>query len=121
MSSDQHHCIRSARRDADVIFASGWPLIQESHIPRVWLRGNALRAGLCRFARRCSSNRAAAGTKLRSRSSDPCPEPGGAQKAEMDQFLADLQNPHSSSYHKWLTPDEVGRRFGASDAQIAYS
>lgn len=41
-----------------------------------------------------------------------------AQRAEMDKVLADLQDPHSSSYHKWLTPEEIGRRFGPSDAQI---
>lgn len=37
----------------------------------------------------------------------------------LEQFLLDLQNPVSSSYHKWLTPAEVGERFGLSDTDLA--
>jgi hypothetical protein len=42
-----------------------------------------------------------------------------SQQAAFEQFLADLQNPSSSSYHQWLTPEEVGQRFGLSDADLA--
>jgi subtilase family serine protease len=34
------------------------------------------------------------------------------------QFLQDQQNPASSDYHHWLTPVEIGRRFGASSHDI---
>jgi subtilase family serine protease len=30
------------------------------------------------------------------------------------QFLQDQQNPASPDYHHWLTPIEIGQRFGAS-------
>jgi uncharacterized protein (TIGR03437 family) len=37
-----------------------------------------------------------------------------SQQAELDRLLADQQNPSSASYHKWLTPEEYGARFGLS-------
>lgn len=42
-----------------------------------------------------------------------------AQEAAFTQFLADQQNPASPDYHHWLTPEEVGQRFGLSDADMA--
>ncbi len=39
--------------------------------------------------------------------------------AALDQLLADLQNPESGSYHRWLTPDQIGARFGVSAQQYA--
>jgi subtilase family serine protease len=33
-------------------------------------------------------------------------------QARFAQLLADQQNPSSSSYHQWLTPQQVGERFG---------
>ena len=41
------------------------------------------------------------------------------QEQAFKQFLADQQNPASPDYHHWLTPDEVGQRFGLSDQDIA--
>jgi len=41
------------------------------------------------------------------------------QEAALTQLLADQQNPASPSYHHWLTPDEMGLRFGLSDSDIA--
>ena len=41
------------------------------------------------------------------------------QQAAFDQFVADQQNPASPDYHRWLTPEEVGQRFGLSDQDIA--
>ena len=35
------------------------------------------------------------------------------------QFLADQQNPSSPDFHHWLTPEEVGERFGLSEADVA--
>jgi uncharacterized protein (TIGR03437 family) len=37
-----------------------------------------------------------------------------AQQSELDRLLADQQNPSSAGYHKWLTPEEYGARFGLS-------
>jgi len=42
-----------------------------------------------------------------------------SQQAELDQLLANQQNPASPEYHHWLTPEEYGQRFGVSDADIA--
>lgn len=42
-----------------------------------------------------------------------------AQQADLDQFLVDLQNPRSPSYHQWLTPAQYGARFGLSSSDLA--
>ncbi len=41
-----------------------------------------------------------------------------AQKADLKQLLSDLQNPSSPQYHKWLTPEEYGNRFGVSQHDL---
>jgi len=40
------------------------------------------------------------------------------QEQALQQLAADLQNPHSASYHKWLTADELGAKFGPSQADV---
>ena len=42
-----------------------------------------------------------------------------SQQADLDQLLRDQQNPSSPNYHRWLTPEQYGARFGMSDADIA--
>jgi subtilase family serine protease len=39
-------------------------------------------------------------------------------KAEFDQLMADIQNPHSKRYQQWLTAEEMHRRFGESRAEF---
>jgi len=41
-----------------------------------------------------------------------------AQSAALRQLLVDQQNPHSSSFHQWLTPEQFGVRFGLQDADL---
>ena len=41
------------------------------------------------------------------------------QESAFQKLLADQQNPASPDYHHWLTPAEVGERFGLSDQDIA--
>jgi len=41
-------------------------------------------------------------------------KPSGTQQAALDRFLADQQNPSSPQFHKWLTPEQFGGRFGLS-------
>lgn len=41
------------------------------------------------------------------------------QEQAFEQFLADQQNPASPEYHHWLTAEQVGRRFGVSDHDLA--
>ena len=41
-------------------------------------------------------------------------EPAAAQRSELTQLIADQQNPASSSYHRWLTPENFAERFGLS-------
>jgi len=41
------------------------------------------------------------------------------QEAAFTQFLADQQNHASPSYHHWLTPAEIGERFGPSEDSVA--
>jgi subtilase family serine protease len=40
------------------------------------------------------------------------------QEAAAVRFHAELQDKSSPNYHKWITPEEFGQRFGASDADI---
>lgn len=41
-------------------------------------------------------------------------KPSAAQQAELDSLLVDQQNPSSAQFHKWLTPEQFGDRFGLS-------
>jgi len=41
-----------------------------------------------------------------------------SQKADLNQFLADLQNPRSANYHHWLTPEQYADRFGLSQDDL---
>ena len=41
------------------------------------------------------------------------------QEAAFEQLLAEQQDPASPNYHRWLTPAEVGERFGPSSDQVA--
>lgn len=41
-----------------------------------------------------------------------------AQEASLKQYLGDLQNPNSASYHKWLTPAQFGKLYGISDSDL---
>lgn len=41
--------------------------------------------------------------------------PTAQQQEELDQLLADQQNPWSAHYHEWLTPEDFGDRFGLSN------
>src|SRR2546425_11641842 len=40
------------------------------------------------------------------------------QEDELEQLLAQQQDPSSSQYHQWLTPQQFGGRFGASIEDI---
>jgi uncharacterized protein (TIGR03382 family) len=47
-----------------------------------------------------------------------------AARSELEQLLAEQQNPASPGFHQWLSPEEFGARFGAAqerlDATIAW-
>ena len=40
------------------------------------------------------------------------------REATLQQFLRDVHAPGSPTFHHWLTPDEFGARFGASDDDV---
>src|SRR5579863_9652284 len=40
------------------------------------------------------------------------------QQADLEKLLQEQQTPGSPNYHRWLTPEEFGQRFGASDADV---
>jgi uncharacterized protein (TIGR03437 family) len=44
--------------------------------------------------------------------------PSASQQADLDRLLAQQQDPSSANYHQWLTPEQFGSRFGASQADI---
>jgi len=46
-------------------------------------------------------------------------QPTAAQETARKQLTADQQNPRSEKYHKWLTPEEYGDRFGLSRPDVA--
>ncbi len=39
-------------------------------------------------------------------------KPSAAQQTDLERLLADQQNPSSPQFHKWLTPEQFGDRFG---------
>ena len=41
-----------------------------------------------------------------------------AAEAALDHLLADQQNPSSSLYHQWLTPEQMGALFGPTQADL---
>jgi uncharacterized protein (TIGR03437 family) len=41
-------------------------------------------------------------------------QPSAQQQSELDRLLADQQNPSSPAFHRWMTPEEFGGRFGLS-------
>ncbi len=45
--------------------------------------------------------------------------PSANQQASLDKLLAEQQTPSSPNYRRWLTPEEYGARFGASDADLS--
>jgi pseudomonalisin len=42
----------------------------------------------------------------------------GERERAFEKLLADQQNPASADYHRWLSPTEVGEKFGPSDEEI---
>src|SRR4051812_37677023 len=46
-------------------------------------------------------------------------KPSATQQTDLDQLLADQQNPSSPVFHQWLTPDQFGARFGISSRDYA--
>jgi len=42
--------------------------------------------------------------------------PSASQQSDLDVLLADQQNPSSPQFHKWLTPEDFGDRFGLSQS-----
>ncbi len=44
--------------------------------------------------------------------------PSAAEQKALNTLLAQQQNPHSSYYHKWLTPEQFADRFGLSQNDI---
>ncbi len=45
-------------------------------------------------------------------------QPSASQQADLTQFLAEQQDPHSPNYHNWLTPEQYAARFGMSTGDL---
>jgi len=45
-------------------------------------------------------------------------KPSAGQQADLNQLLAQQQDPSSPNYHSWLTPEQYADRFGVSQADI---
>ncbi|HEX8893110.1 MAG TPA: S53 family peptidase, partial [Terriglobales bacterium] len=43
-----------------------------------------------------------------------------AQQTGLNQLLAEQQDQNSANYHKWLTPEEFGDRFGLAEEDVKY-
>jgi subtilase family serine protease len=41
-----------------------------------------------------------------------------AQEASLGKLIEDQHNPSSASFHKWLTPEEFGKKFGVEDSDV---
>lgn len=80
--------------------------------PKVPLRGNV--HGLARpefDLGRADGSRLIEGITLSLR-------PSPAQQQDLNQFLAQLGDPHSKNFHKYLTPAQFGARFGMSQNDL---
>ena len=44
--------------------------------------------------------------------------PSAENEAELKKLLDEQQNPNSPNYHRWLTAQEFGTRFGVADADV---
>ncbi len=40
------------------------------------------------------------------------------QESALQALLASQQDPNSPNYHKWLTPEDFGKRFGVADSDV---
>src|SRR5581483_876877 len=45
-------------------------------------------------------------------------QPTASEESDLTKLLRDQQDPSSPNFHKWLTPEQYGERFGASDSDI---
>ncbi len=45
-------------------------------------------------------------------------KPDAAQRAALELLMAAQNDPASSAYHRWLTPEEYGQRYGASQNDV---
>lgn len=45
-------------------------------------------------------------------------KPSDSQQADLEQLLAEQQDPTSPSYHQWLTPEQYADRFGVSQSDL---
>jgi uncharacterized protein (TIGR03437 family) len=45
--------------------------------------------------------------------------PSASQQADLEKLLTEQQTPGSRNYHRWLTPEEYGQRFGVGDADLS--
>jgi len=80
---------------------------------RVTLRGNVHPMAVAEFDRgRVEDSFAAAGLYLLLKRS-------ALQEQALRQYLQDAHTPGAAGYHRWLTPDEFGKRFGPADSDIA--
>jgi uncharacterized protein (TIGR03437 family) len=79
----------------------------------VVIRGNVSRLAAPQF------DKGAADPQLRMNYMLLMTKPTAAQQSDLDQLLADQQNPSSAQFHKWLTPEEFANRFGLSPGDHA--
>src|SRR5581483_2219042 len=78
----------------------------------VTLHGNVHPLAQARFDRGAASGSLTTGRLLLLLNRPP------EREAALAKFLAEAHRPGSGSYHKWLTPEEFGKRFGAADSDV---
>jgi hypothetical protein len=84
--------------------------IDESNL--VALRGNVHPMAQARFDRGVASSSMATGRMML------LLQRSAAQQQALTQYLADVQNPGSPSFHQWMTPAQYGAAFGISDSDL---
>jgi hypothetical protein len=82
-------------------------------------RSQVVRVEGCRARKRTCRKRPGRTAAVRNLAGRPnLSEAQPRQSADLDQLLLDQNNPSSPNYHRWLTPEEYGQRFGVNAGDI---
>lgn len=94
-------------------FQAAWALPGDPPQPRMVLEGQAVAWASAK------NDRGAVAKSLQLGALELTLKRSPERQAAFEAYLAQLQDPTSPNYQRWLTPSQIGARFGASETDIA--